>query len=374
MAYGFGAILLGLTLEAEGWSGTAVGALLTAVVAGTALASMLVAARGERFGRRRAYAVLFLGLAVTGAVFAATRRFALLVAVALTGTLSTEVVESGPFTSLEQAMLAQSTDGDARTRAFSTYNAVATLAGALGALLAGAPARLGPRWFLVFVPVGLLGAVLARTLSPAVEAPRTEPGLTLAGRFGLGRSGPVVVRLSALFATDALGGGFVVQAFIAYWLRLRFGAPAGTVGAVFAVIGILQAASFLVAGRLAIRFGLLDTMVFTHLPSNLLLAAVPAAPSLPVAAGLLFARSALSQMDVPTRQAYVMALVDPHERTAAAAWTNTARYVARPLGPVLGGTLTPLALGAPFVVAGTVKALYDLALWRWFRRVPLPGP
>jgi predicted MFS family arabinose efflux permease len=364
-----------VTLEESGWSGTAAGTLLTAVVAGTALASVLVATWGERWGRRRSYAVLFLGLAVTGAVFAVTHRFVLLTLAALTGTLSTEVVESGPFTSLEQAMLAQRTDGDARTRAFGTYNAVATLAGAFGALLAGAPTRLGPRHFLVFVPVGLLGAVLARALSPAVEAPRPGPEHGEVGRppsrFGLGRSGPVVARLSALFATDALGGGFVVQAFVAYWLRLRFGASPATVGAVFAAIGLLQAGSFLAASRLATRFGLLNTMVFTHLPSNLLLAAVPAAPSLAVASALLMARSALSQMDVPTRQAYVMALVDPEERTAAAAWTNTARYVARPLGPALAGTLTRFALGAPFVVAGVVKALYDVALWRWFRRVPL---
>jgi predicted MFS family arabinose efflux permease len=370
-AYGFGAVLLGVVLEGRGWSGAEVGALLAALVAGTAITSVLVAAYGERLGRRRFYGLLYLGLALAGAAFATTGNFALLAAVALTGTLSTEVVESGPFTSLEQAMLAESTEGDARSRVFGTYNAVATLAGAGGALLAGAPRALGPHWFAVFVPIALLGAVLARSLSPAVEAPPAAAEAVRGSRFGLSRSGPVVARLSGLFAVDSFGGGFVVQAFIAYWLRRRFGASPGTLGAIFAAIGLLQAVSFLLAGRLASRFGLLNTMVFTHLPSNLLLAAVPAAPTLPVAAVLLFARSALSQMDVPTRQAYVMALVDPGERTAAAAWTNSVRYAVRPLGPVLGGALTQVALGAPFVVAGTIKSAYDLALWRWFRRVPL---
>jgi predicted MFS family arabinose efflux permease len=371
-AYGFAAVILGVVLDGRGWSGTEVGALLAAIVAGSAVTSVLVATYGERLGRRRSYGLLYVGLAASGVAFAVTGRFAILAAVALTGTLSTEVVESGPFTSLEQAMLAETTPGGSRASVFGTYNAVATLGGAGGALLAGAPRTVGPHWFAVLVPVALLGAALAASLSAAVEAPRREgPG----GRFGLSRSGPTVARLSGLFAVDSLGGGFVVQAFMAYWLHRRFGASPASLGAIFAAIGLLQTASFLLAGRLARRFGLLNTMVFTHLPSNVVLAAVPLAGTLPVAAGLLFARSALAHMDVPTRQAYVMALVDPGERTAAAAWTNSVRYAVRPLGPVLGGALTQVALGAPFVIAGAVKAAYDLAIWRWFRRVPLrPEP
>jgi predicted MFS family arabinose efflux permease len=182
----------------------------------------------------------------------------------------------------------------------------------------------------------------------------------------------VVARLSALFAVDAFGGGFVVQTFIAYWLRARYGAPVELLGLVFFAVGLLQAASFLAAVRLAKRFGLLATMVGTHLPSNLLLAAIPLAPTLPLALALLLARSALAQMDVPTRQAYVMALVAPEERTAAVAATNTARYLARPLAPALAGAAGQLTGGLPFLLAGGIKAAYDLALWAWFRRVPLP--
>jgi predicted MFS family arabinose efflux permease len=181
-----------------------------------------------------------------------------------------------------------------------------------------------------------------------------------------------VRRLAGLFAVDSFGGGFVVQSFIAYWLTVRFGASLGFLGVVFFAVGILQAASMLVAPRLAERVGLLPTMVFTHLPSNVALAAMAFAPNLAVAVTLLLLRVTLSQMDVPTRQAYVMALVDPSERTAAAVWTNTARAVVRPAGPALAGVSQTIALGAPFLIAGVVKGTYDLALRRWFRRVELP--
>jgi predicted MFS family arabinose efflux permease len=323
-------------------------------------------------------------LAIVGVVFAQSATVWVLALVALTGALSTEVVESGPFTSLEQAMLATELRGEGLARGFGVYNAVAAAAGSLGALAAllpgvvrevwsGAPAD--QRWFLLFVPTAAAGVLLTRRLSTVVEPTRgtsedRQPGAR--GRGGLGRSRPTVTRLAGLFAADALGGGFVVQSFIAFWLTRRFGASTGTVAVVFFAFGVLQTVSFLAAPRLANRFGLLSTMVFTHLPSNVLLIAVAFAPNLAVAVALLLARVALSQMDVPTRQAYVMAVVDPPERTAAAGYTNTARYVARPAGPALAGAVTSVWLGAPFLIAGTVKSAYDLALWSWFRHVRLP--
>jgi predicted MFS family arabinose efflux permease len=174
-----------------------------------------------------------------------------------------------------------------------------------------------------------------------------------------------------LFAVDAFAGGFVVQTLIAFWLIDRFDAATATVGALLAAIGVIQTLSFLAAPLIARRWGLLNTMVFTHLPSNLLLAAVAFAPNFQVAAGFLLARSALSQMDVPTRQAYVMTLVEPEERTAAIAYTNTARYIVRPIGPVVAGAAITIAAGAPFVVAGIIKSIYDVTLWAWFRTIPL---
>jgi MFS family permease len=384
-AYGLGAVLLGTTLAERGLSSLAAGVVLAAVVAGTVLTSLAVARWGDRLGRRRFYGALYAALAVVGVVFAYASLLWLLVLVALTGALSTEVVESGPFTSLEQAMLATELTGPSRVRGFGVYNAVATGAGSLGALTAALPglvrhmwsgAPADERWFWLFAPAAVAGIILARRLSPAIEAAAgtARPADGAAGRPPTGRLGPsrpVVTRLSGLFAIDSFGGGFVVQSFIAFWLTRRFGATTATVGVLFFAFGVFQTASFLAAPRLAERFGLLGTMVFTHLPSNVLLAAVAFAPTLPVAVALLLGRVSLSQMDVPTRQAYVMALVTPEERTAAAAYTNTARYVVRPVGPALAGVAASVTLGAPFLIAGTIKSAYDLVLWSWFRRVPL---
>jgi len=182
----------------------------------------------------------------------------------------------------------------------------------------------------------------------------------------------VVLRLAGLFALDSFGGGFAVQSFLVFFLSRKFGLDTGQLGMVFFAAGFLQAGSFLVASRIADRIGLLNTMVFTHLPSNLLLAAIAFAPNASTAIVLLLARFALSQMDVPTRQAYVMALVGPDERVAASAYTSTARYVVRPVAPMLGGLAQQVSLGLPLLIAGGIKSAYDLALWSWFRGVPLP--
>jgi predicted MFS family arabinose efflux permease len=376
-AYGFTSVLLGVTLATRGWSPARVGVLLTAIVGGTVVASVIVARNADAVGRRRLYGWLFFGLAASGAVFGTTDGFWVLTAVALTGTLSTEVIESGPFTSLEQTMLAAAERTQPnRTRVFGIYNAVAAVVGSVGALTAGGPALLRARWptapgdpryFLVLAGIGVMGAVVARSLSPSVEQgrrTRADPPLSPASR-------PRVLKLSVLFALDSFGGAFVVQAFIAYWFSVRFDLPVEALGAVFFAVGLLQAASFLAATRLAARFGLLNTMVFTHLPSNLFLLAIPLAPNLFLALTFLFLRFALSQMDVPTRQAYVMEIVGPQERTAAAGYTNTARYVVRPLGPALSGASLQVAMGLPFFLGGSIKVAYDLLIWVWFRRVPL---
>src|SRR5438270_2502808 len=377
-AYGLGALLLGTTLKRRGLSATEVGVVLGAVVAGTVATTLAVARWSDRIGRRRSYVCLYVALAGAGAGFALSGNLAVLILVAMTGTLSTDIIDNGPFTSLEQAMLATDLAGRDRLRGFGLYNAVAAAAGSLGALAAGGPALLrrhfprvpaDQRFFFVFVPVALAGAAVAWTLSPRVEA--TTAVLPTA-RPGLRRSRPAVLRLAALFATDSFGGGFVVQSFIAYWFAARFHASVGVLGLVFFGIGILQTLSFVAATALAERFGLLSTMVFTHLPSNLLLAAIGFAPNLAVGLALLVVRSALSSMDVPTRQAYVMGLVDPEERTAAAGYTNTARYLARPLRPALAGVGQGLFVGLPFLLAGAIKAGYVVALWSWFRTVALP--
>jgi predicted MFS family arabinose efflux permease len=265
--------------------------------------SVVLARYGDRIGRRRCYRLLFAGLAVAGTVFALTHWLPALTLAALTGTISTEVVESGPFTSLEQAMLPHAAAGSDPTRLFGTYNTVATLAGSLGALVAIAGSS--AHWLLAYPVAALVGLLVTSRMTAGVEL-----GHELAAPHGqLQGSRQIVLRLSALFSLDSFGGGFVPQTFIAYLFVRSYGASPHTLALVFAAIGVLQALSFQAAVRLAARIGLLRTMVFTHLPSNVLLAAIAFAPNLPTAVALLLGRSLLSQMDVPTRQAYVVAVV-----------------------------------------------------------------
>lgn len=370
-AYGLGAVLIGVSLERAHRSGPAVGVILAALLIGAALASILLGRHGDRIGRRRCYKLLLLILAAAGTVFAITSWPPALVLAAVTGTISPDVVESGPFTSLEQAMLPRTVAGDP-TRLFGNYNTIATLAGSLGALAAALPSLISDgspqRWLLAYPICALAAFPLAARLSGRVDVDPPPSGPL---RSPLTQSRTIVRRMAALFALDSFGGGFVVQTFIAYWFTRRFHTSTSTIGVIFFGIGILQAASFQLAVRLAARIGLLRTMVFTHLPSNLLLAAIAFAPDQATAIALLLARFALSQMDVPPRQAYVVAVVNPEERTAAAAYTNSARYAARPLAPPIAGALLATTfLGAPFLVAGTLKTGYDIGFYLLFRRVP----
>jgi MFS family permease len=376
VAYGLGSVVIGVSLARSGLSSTDVGLVFGAMLAGSALVLVLLARFGDQAGRRRVYCLLLFVMGVAGVAFALTSRLPLLILAALTGTVSADVVESGPFTSLEQAMLPQAAGTQGATRLFGTYNIVATLAGSLGALAAAGPmlTHSAPqRWLLVYPLVAALALPIAARLSNAIEAPVAPAVRGGRGRAPLGKSRGIVLKLSAFFALDSLGGGFVIQAFVAYIFVHRFGASARTIGLVFFAVGILQAVSFRVAVRLAERFGLLRTMVFTHLPSNVLLAAVAFAPNLAWAVALLLARFALSQMDVPTRQAYVVAVVTPAERTAAAAYTNTARYVVRPFAPMIAGAMLSGALSASFVVAGVLKSVYDVGLYVMFRKVEVDG-
>ena len=365
-AYGLGSVLIGVTLASRGLSDVQVGLVLAALLAGTALVSLLIGRYGDQVGRRRCYRLLLLVMALAGTVFALTGWLPALILAGLSGTVSTDVVESGPFTSLEQAMLTH-TGGDT-TRVFGTYNTVATLAGSLGALLALVGSS--PQWLLIYPLAASAGLLTARHLSPAVERGEELDADPLPP---LHRSRGIVLRLSALFALDSFGGGFVPQTFIAYLFTRKYDASPQTLALLFFAIGLLQALSFQGAVRLAGRIGLLRTMVFTHLPSNLLLAAVAFAPNLPSAIALLLARFLLAQTDVPTRQAYVMAVVDPSERTAAAAYTNTARYLTRPVAPLLAGVALRGALGAPFLIAGALKSVYDIGLYSSFRHVAVEG-
>jgi len=378
--YGFTAVLLGALLAARGYGPLQAGLVLTALIAGNAIASLVVGVVADRLGRRRCYAGFFLAVALAGAAVAAGAPFWLLLLLGLTGTLSTDVVDNGAGTTLEQVMLATQDAGSAAV--YGRYNAVGAGCGALGALAAALPGlgQAGPgtgghaELFAVLVPVGLAGPAAAWRLSPAVEAATDGPA-TRARARPVGPSRAVVRRLAGLFAIDAAGGGLVTTGFLSYYLTQRYGVSVAVLGWLFFTVSLVQAGSVLIAPRLGRRFGLVPTMVGTHLPSNLLLASVAFAPTFPLASALLLARSTLSQMDVPTRQALVMSVVTPPERTSAAAVTNAARYAVRPVGPLAAGMLQQVALGAPLLLAGLIKAGYDLALWRWARHLPLTvGP
>ena len=381
--YGFTAVLLGALMAARGFGSVRVGVVLTALIAGTALASVAAGWFSDRLGRRRSYAVFFGGIAVAGVVVAAGGPWWVMLLVALTGTLSTDVVDNGPATTLEQAMLAAEDAGTAAV--YGRYNAVGSAAGALGSLAVtlpglgshGAAGDTRGLLFLVLVPVGVSGVALAAGLSAAVESPAAtvsplEPAARV--RSQLGPSRTVVRRLAGLFAVDAAGGGLVTTGFLSYYLTERYHASVAALGGLFFAVSVVQAVSVALAPLLARRFGLVATMVGTHLPSNMLLAAVAFAPGYAAAAALLLARTTLSQMDVPTRQALVMTVVTPQERTQAAAVTNTARYTVRPAGPLVAGLLQHVALGAPLLVAGAVKAGYDMTLWAWARHLGPPQP
>jgi MFS family permease len=364
--YGFTAVLLGALLSARGFTTLQVAAVLTTLIAGAAVASLVVGAFADRVGRRRSYGLFFAGIGAAGLVVAVGVPFWLLLIVALTGTLSTDVIDNGPATTLEQTMLAAEDAGTATV--YGRYNMIGSAAGALGALavsLSGlgrsGPVALSGWWFAVLVPVGLAGVVIATKLSGATE-------VRIGAVHRLGRpSRKVVHRLAMLFAVDAGGSGLVTTGFLSYYFASRYHVSVVALGWLFFSVSVVQAASVALAPRLARRYGLVATMVGTHLPSNGLLVAVAFAPTFPVAAGLLLARTTLSQMDVPTRQALVMTVVRPEERTAAAAVTNAARYTVRPVGPLIAGAVQQVALGAPLVIAGTVKGGYDIALWLWAR-------
>jgi MFS family permease len=383
-AYGALSVVLVLYLVSIGLTESDVGLLLTATLLGDTLISLYLTTQADRIGRRR---MLILGAALmvaAGIVFCLTDRFWLLVVAGTIGVISPSGQEVGPFLPIEQAALSQVVTSRDRTEVFAWYTLAGSLATALGALAAGMLTHaLQGSWtaadsyrviVIGYASVGLLLAVLFRRLSSASEVHVASRPTSLAG---VGRSRSVVLKLSALFALDSFGGGFVVQSLAAYWFYLRFGVDPQALGILFFAANVLAGLSALVASRLANRIGLVNTMVVTHLPSNVLLMLIPLMPTLPLAALMLLLRFSISQMDVPTRQSYVIAVVDPEERSAASGITGVARTTGAALSPLFAGLLFahPLLIDIPFFIAGTLKIAYDLLLYRGYRLVRLkPDP
>jgi MFS family permease len=385
-SYGALSVVLVFYLTGLGLSEQQTGTLLTLTLLGDTAVSLALTTQADRIGRRKMLVAGAILMAGAGIAFACTGNFLLLVIAGTIGVISPSGNEVGPFLPIEQAALSQVTPGKSRTSVFAWYALTGNLATAAGSLFAGfltqslertAMTPLASQRVVLFLyaALGLALAILFGRLSPASEVRHDPPrpaGLTTL--LGIGASRRVVLRLSGLFALDAFGGGFVVQSFAAYWFYLRFGVSPATLGGIFFGANLCAGVSVLLASRLAARIGLVRTMVFTHLPSNLLLLLVPVMPTLPLAILVLLLRFSISQMDVPTRQSYTMAVVAPEERSAAAGITGVARTTGAAFAPLFAGMLFahPALISLPFFIAGTLKILYDLLLYRAFVHLPPP--
>ena len=384
-AYGLVAVILALYLAQVGLSDADIGLLLTFTLLGDAVISLWITTRADRAGRKR---MLLLGAALmvcAGVIFALSENYYVLLLAATIGVISPSGNEVGPFLAIEQSALAQILPGESRTHAFAWYQLAGSMATAVGSLVggglthilqnAGATALVSYR--IAILGYAVLGIILAAVfcyLSPRVEPAPNESTNEKINRLGLGKSSKTVLKLAGLFSVDAFAGGFVVQSIVAYWFYVRYDVSPATLGAIFFGANIFAGLSALSAAWIARKVGLLNTMVFTHVPSNILLILVPLMPNLPLAVAMLLLRFSISQMDVPTRQSYTLAVVSPEERSSAAGVTNIARTLGASLAPMFAAPLigVPALSGAPFIVAGILKLIYDFSLYRSFKMIKPP--
>ncbi len=382
-SYGSLSVVLVFYLTGLGLTESQTGMLLTLTLLGDTLVSLMLTTQADRIGRRRMLIAGAFLMAGAGVALALTSNFLFLLMAATIGVISPSGNEVGPFLPIEQAALSQVVPARTRTEVFAWYTLTGALATAAGSLFAGlltqtlqtrvmTPVESERVVIIVYAGLGVLLAVLSGRLTAAAEVHRDPDGpATAKSPLGIGPSRRVVLKLSGLFALDAFGGGFVVQSLAAYWFYLRFGVQPATLGGIFFGANVFAGVSALLASRLAKRFGLIRTMVFTHLPSNVLLILVALMPTLPLAILVLLLRFSISQMDVPARQSYTMAIVRPEERSAAAGITGVARTTGAALAPVLAGLLLarPSLINLPFFIAGGLKIVYDLLLYRAFVRL-----
>jgi MFS family permease len=384
-AYGFLSIVLVLYLVKTGLNEAQIGLLLTGTLIGDAVVTLWITTSADRVGRRRMLILGALLMVLAGIVFVITRNYVLLIVAAIIGVISPSGNEIGPFLSIEQASLTQLLPDEGRTQVFAWYNLVGSFATALGALCGGWVSQLLQgngfsalhAYQAVIAGYAVAGGILVLLfmwLSPAVEVKTVQETLHPGWNLGLHKSRKIVFRLSALFALDAFAGGFVIQSLIVYWFHVRFGMDTGILGSIFFGANVLAGISALLAVRIAAKIGLIKTMVYTHIPSNILLCLVPLMPFSWLAITVLLLRFSISQMDVPTRQSYTVAVVDPDERSAASGVTAIARSIGASVSPALAGLLLTVSwlMSAPFLIAGGLKIVYDLTLYRSFKTTKPP--
>jgi MFS family permease len=382
-SYGFVSVILAIYLNLLGFSEILIGVVLTATLVNSVIFNLVSSVYADRIGRRKfliLYAVLMI---ISALVFFLTNNYVALIIAALIGTINVTGSEVGAFLSLEQAILPQTVnDEKKRTSIFAIYNMVGTFAMSGGVLLSGLPHVFSQQFglgqissikilFLVYAACALGALVIYLVLSPKIEI-KTTTKTDSSFRNISPKSRSIITKMSSLFAVDSFAGGFVIQSIVSFWFYTKFGADLSTLSYIFTIAGILTALSYLLASKVASKIGLVNTMVYTHIPSNIFLILVAFVPSFPLAIGLYLARMSISQMDVPTRQSYLMAVVSEKERVAAAGITNTSRNIAQAVSPSLAGMILGSLLSAPFIIGGVLKIAYDIGIFLNFRKIKPP--
>jgi len=383
-SYGFLSIILAIYLKQIGFDDILIGVILSVTLLNSVFFTLFASFYADRIGRKKILVIYAVLMSIAGTIFLLTDNYIALIIAALIGTINVTGSETGAFLSLEQAILPQTVKKiQKRNTLFAFYNMGGTFAMSAGILLSGIPQFLQESgWsqiesfkplFAGYVLAGLVVSLLYIFLSKDIEIKNKINPKMYSPKQLSPKSKTIVVKLSALFSLDSFAGGFVIQSIISFWFFTRFGIDLAIISMVFAVAGVLTAFSYILATRLADKIGLINTMVFTHIPANILLILLAFAPTFPIALGLHLARMTLSQMDVPTRQSYIVAVVDENERTAAAGITNTSRNVTQAISPSIAGlVIQSLWLSAPFVIGGLLKIAYDLGVYFNFRKVKPP--
>jgi MFS family permease len=384
-SYGFLSVILAIYLKLIGFNDILIGLVLTATLVNSVFFNLFSSAYADKIGRRKILVLYAVLMIVSSVIFFVTDNYVALVVAALVGTINVTGSEVGAFLSLEQALLPQTvSDIKKRNSIFAIYNSVGTFAMSAGVLVSGLPSVLQQHYgfdqinaikflFLIYAACAIASLAIYLTLSKSVEVRDGAQKSSLSTKNISHKSRGIIAKMSSLFAVDSFGGGFVIQSIVSFWFYTKFGADLSTLSYVFTIAGILTAISYMASTRIASKIGLVNTMVFTHIPSNVLLILLAFAPSFSIAISLYFARMSLSQMDVPTRQSYLMGVVSEDERIHAAVFTNTSRNIAQAVSPSLSGIIiSALSLSAPFIFGGILKIAYDIGIFFSFRKIKPP--
>ena len=383
-SYGFLSIILAIYLKLIGFNEVLIGVVLTATLVNSVIFNLISSAYADKIGRKKILTIYAILMVLSAVIFFLTNNYVALIIAALIGTINVTGSEVGAFLSLEQAILPQTVkDIKKRNSIFAIYNMVGTFAMAGGVLVSGLPNFLVQHYglaqinaiktlFIFYAVLALVVTGIYLALSKKIEI-QVQDGQRVPQKSISPKTRGIITKMSSLFAVDSFAGGFVIQSIVAFWFYSKFGADLSVLSYIFSVAGVLTAISFLVATKIASKIGLINTMVFTHIPSNILLILLAFAPNFSVAILLYLARMGLSQMDVPTRQSYIVSIVNENERVAAASITNTSRNVAQAVSPSLAGAVIQvLSLSTPFVIGGILKIVYDIGMFANFRKIKPP--